>query len=114
MSDGRNGKASVGEGATNESGRPIWCSNVNNGALLLGKGRACTTWSANGWNTRADHTAYWAVPTGSSLTGHGPRQKDQIQRLDALSRLGRRLASAVAFSLPLGEADGLEDDGELE
>lgn len=31
-----------------------------------------------------------------------------------LSRLGRRLASAVAFSLPLGEADGLEVDGELE
>lgn len=44
----------------------------------------------------------WSAPQGSN------------SEVDALSRLGRRLASAVAFSLPLGEADGLEDDGELE
>lgn len=41
-------------------------------------------------------------------------RKIKTQRWNALSRLGRRLASAVAFSLPLGEADGLEVDGELE
>lgn len=62
--------------------------------------------------------------TGATLGGpHGllgcpdGQLPDRPIRVDGvLIRLGRRLASVVAFALPLplGEADGVEGDGELE
>lgn len=113
MSNGYHKKAGVEERKTYESGRAIWGSNVDNGAFLLGKGRACTTWSANGWNirrtTRLIGLCRLAAPSPAMI-----RTTRLDSEVDILNRLGRRLASAVAFSLPLGEADGLEVDGELE